>query len=272
MLWDPASPSEPPRPYKTSVAVHHVPSMAMSPIEGGVFLTLPYEASTTARKKSLPTREEVLRAAISAKPQGMLVHFDYDTNRSTLIAKDLMWPTGVAVPFGEDVALVLEPMAYRVRKISLDGKHMGSSKPFMWNLPAFPCAVAPASHMQAEPDFWVALCGPHRHPLVSLMHSHPLLKNLLGWLPSFEYVSTIFQIPTPSGHLMLVRVDKEAHIKEVLCDDDVDNGGIVPHVSFILQHANHLYVGGHGYPYLVMTNITKMPIHPRPQHLRDGEL
>ena len=153
--------------------------------------------------------------------------------------------------------------------MSLDGKTLGETKPFLSDLPGFPCVVAPANHLEAEPDFWAGLCGPHRHPLIAFLHRHPLLKNLLGWLPRLDAVGAIFQIPTPAGHLMVLKVDKQARIKEVLCDEE---DGLVPHASFLLQHADHFYVGGHDYPYLVMTNITKRPILPRPHHLHDGEL
>lgn len=266
MMWDPSRPSEKPTPLHTDFSMHHAPALSIAPIEGGLFMALPCDADHHGH---IPHREEVLRAAVDAIPRGKLVHVNPSLNVSTVIASDLHWPTGIAVPYGEDLALILEPLAYRVRQVSLDGFTLGMVKPFLWDLPAFPCAVAPASHLQPIPDFWIALCGPSRHPLLETLHRHPLLKNILGYLPSLEVVSAIFQTPTPNGHLMLARVTKGGRIMEVLCDEE---DGIVPQANFLLQHADHFYVGGHEYPYLVMTNRTKRAILPRPQHLHDGEL
>ena len=62
-------------------------------------------------------------------------------NSTSELATELLFPTAVAVPMNEQFALVLEPLAYRVTKVSLQPKTLGVKSNFLANLPAFPCAV-----------------------------------------------------------------------------------------------------------------------------------
>ena len=115
MTWDPASPAAKPKPLRTVESFHHVPAVSIAPIEGGVFLALPRDAAYPGH---IPTKEETRVAAVEARPAGSLVHFDPRRNVTTVVARGLLWPTGLAVPFGEDLALVLEPLAYRIRQVT----------------------------------------------------------------------------------------------------------------------------------------------------------
>ena len=89
----------------------------------------------------MPDREHTIEVGLEARPTGKLMHLLPQHNSTSELATELLFPTAVAVPMNEQFALVLEPLAYRVTKVSLEPKTLGVKSNFLANLPAFPCAV-----------------------------------------------------------------------------------------------------------------------------------
>jgi len=263
MMWDTREHHAPPGYLPAELATHHSSWLATAPIEGGIFYTLPCGQK---HQGHIPDKEHIIQIALSARPSGKLMHLLPHHNSTSELASDLFFPTALAVPFTEDFALVLEPLAYRVVKVSLEARTLGVKSDFLSNLPAFPCAVTSSDQYHVRPDFWIGLCGDRRSPWLDWLHRHPLVKNWLGWAPH-ELLDGLIQTPTPHGHLMLVRADAHGRVKEVLCDHEEPADGLIPHTTFLLQHAGVMYVGSPDYEYLLVTNKSKMDIFPaRPSH------
>eukprot|EP00656_Telonema_subtile_P011880 TRINITY_DN15937_c0_g1_i1.p1 TRINITY_DN15937_c0_g1~~TRINITY_DN15937_c0_g1_i1.p1 ORF type:complete len:325 (-),score=57.31 TRINITY_DN15937_c0_g1_i1:194-1168(-) len=254
MMWDARKQDAAPMELPADLDTHHSSHLTTAPIEGGIFYTLPCGRE---HEGFIPQDDHIRKIALEANATGRLMHVL--NNSTSELASGLLFPTSIAVPFTEMYALVLEPLGYRVTRVSLDGADLGATTSFLADLPVFPCAIVPTDYFAVKPDFWVALCGPHRSMWLGLLHKHPLIKNLLGWLP-MEWLSGVLQTPTPAGHLMLLRVGEDAQVKEVFCDEEED--GLIPQASFILPHAGMLFIGSHDNPFLVMTNLTHHPIRP----------
>eukprot|EP00658_Telonema_sp_P-2_P026592 TRINITY_DN20753_c0_g1_i1.p1 TRINITY_DN20753_c0_g1~~TRINITY_DN20753_c0_g1_i1.p1 ORF type:complete len:222 (+),score=29.12 TRINITY_DN20753_c0_g1_i1:378-1043(+) len=171
MWWDSRVPDQPPTAMPAELNTHHSSHVATAPVEGGIFYTIPCEQKHVGH---IPDADHILHHALESKCGGRLLHLDPHSNQTTQLADGLLYPTSVAVPFSESFALVLEPLAYRVTRVSLSPKDLGTKSGFLTNLPVFPCAIAPEDQFSVTTGFWVALCGPRRNWMLGFLHSHPV--------------------------------------------------------------------------------------------------
>ena len=166
---------------------------------------------------------------------GRVLKFDPATGKTTVVARDLVFPNGVAVGYRGQFLLVNETLKYRVLKIWLTGDKAGTVEPFIDNLPGFPDNVT----YNGLDTVWVALYSPRTSDLDALLPK-PLLRKVIYRLPSVLH-------PTPAKHAFVLGVGLDGKVKHNL---QYKGEGVFAPITSVRQHGDTLYFGSLSYPAL----------------------
>lgn len=166
---------------------------------------------------------------------GRVLKFDPKAGATTVIARDLVFPNGVAVGYGGDYLLVNETLKYRVMRIWLKGANAGKVEPFIENLPGFPDNVT----YNGFDMVWVALYSP-RTPDLDRMLPYPALRKVIYRLPKFLH-------PQPPKHSFVLGVGLDGVVKHNL---QYEGEGVYAPITSVRQHGDSLYFGSLTYPAL----------------------
>lgn len=114
------------------------------------------------------------------RPHGRLLKYDYDSQQTTVLLRDLYFANGVAVGPDDAYVLVTETSAYRITRYWLKGEKAGSHEVFVDNLPGFPDNLS----FNGSNRFWVAMAAP-RNAQLDAAAGKPWLRRLIARLPGF---------------------------------------------------------------------------------------
>ncbi len=166
---------------------------------------------------------------------GRVLKFDPRTGVTTVIARDLVFPNGIAVGYGGDYLLVNETLKYRVLRIWLKGSNAGKVEPFIENLPGFPDNVT----YNGFDTVWVALYSP-RTPDLDRLLPYPALRKVIYRLPKFLH-------PKPPKHSFVLGVGLDGKVKYNLQYKGED---VFAPITSVRQAGDSLYFGSLAYPAL----------------------
>lgn len=96
-----------------------------------------------------------------------------------LLADELAFANGVALPPDESFVVVAETAAYRLTRIDLAGPTPGRRTSFVEGLPGFPDNISTGT----DGNIWVTLVAPRVPLLDALLPRHPRWRRLLWSLP-----------------------------------------------------------------------------------------
>lgn len=176
-----------------------------------------------------------MEEAFEHRPNGRVLKFDPATGKTTVLARDLVFPNGIAVGPKGQYLLVNETLKYRVLKLWLKGDRAGQIEPFIDNLPGFPDNVT----YNGLDTVWVALYSPRTSDLDALLPM-PFLRKVIYRLPQFLH-------PMPAKHAFALGVGLDGKVKHNLqyLSEDV----FAP-ITSVRQHGDTLYFGSLTYPAL----------------------
>lgn len=166
---------------------------------------------------------------------GRVLKFDPATGTTAVIARDLVFPNGIAVGYQGQYLLVNETLKYRVLKIWLTGDKAGMIEPFIENLPGFPDNLT----YNGLDTIWVALYSPRTADLDALLPT-PWLRKIIYRLPAFLH-------PTPAKHAFALGVGLDGKVKHNL---QYRGEGVFAPITSVRQHGDTLYFGSLTYPAL----------------------
>lgn len=126
---------------------------------------------------------------------GRVLRHDLQTGETTVLARGLNFPNGVALSPGEAYLLVTETGTARVHRLWLVGERAGTLEIFADNLPGYPDNV----RYDGAGTFWVALPS-RRSPLLDATARQPWLRRVIA------RISERAELPLPVES-MLVGLD-----------------------------------------------------------------
>ncbi|MEK6807294.1 MAG: SMP-30/gluconolactonase/LRE family protein [Pseudomonadota bacterium] len=166
---------------------------------------------------------------------GRVLKFDPKTGATTVIARDMVFPNGIAVGYGGDYLLVNETLKYRVMRIWLKGANAGKVEPFIENLPGYPDNVT----YNGFDTVWVALFSP-RMTVIDATLPYPWMRTLTYRLPEFLW-------PHPPAHSFALGVGLDGKVKYNL---QYKGEGVYAPITSVRQSGDSLYFGSLMYPAL----------------------
>lgn len=176
-----------------------------------------------------------MEEAFEHRPNGRVLKFDPATGKTTVIARDLVFPNGVAVGYQGQYLLVNETLKYRVLKIWLTGAKAGQIEPFIENLPGFPDNVT----YNGFDTVWVALYSPRTADLDRML-PYPALRKAVYRLPHAVH-------PKPPKHSFVLGLGLDGSLKHNL---QYQGEGVYAPITSVRQHGEWLYFGSLSYPAL----------------------
>lgn len=159
---------------------------------------------------------------------GRLLEYDFDTEKTTVLLRDLHFANGVAVGPDDAFVLVNETTEYRVRRYWLKGDKAGTSDIFIDNLPGFPDNIS----YNDKGQFWLALYAPRTAALDALLPK-PGLRRIVFRLPQFLQ-------PGPARHGWVLGLDVDG---KVVANLQYKGKGAYAPITSAEQHGDHLYLG-----------------------------
>ncbi|MEQ1438519.1 SMP-30/gluconolactonase/LRE family protein [Fontimonas sp. SYSU GA230001] len=171
---------------------------------------------------------------------GRLLEYDFDTDKTTVLLRDLYFANGVAVGPDDAYVLVSETTKYRVRRYWLKGEKAGTSDIFIDNLPGFPDNLS----YNDKGQFWLALYAPRTAALDALLPK-PDLRRIVFRLPDFLQ-------PGPAHHGWVLGLDLDG---KVVANLQYKGRGAYAPITSVEQHGDALYLGS-----LTDTAIGRLPL------------
>lgn len=193
------------------------------------------------------------------QPNGRLLAFDPQTQKSRTVLRDIHFANGVAVSPDQSFVLVAETGKYRVLRVWLNALTFNTTvKPeaynashvdvFIDNLPGFPDGIsANASGNNAKPagtdkansagtdKFWLALVTP-RQALFDRLLPHPFLRKVVYRLPKSLQ-------PAPQRYSFVLGLDAQGRVTDNLQNPSSD---CYAQIANVIEHNHTLYFGSIG--------------------------
>ncbi|MFP5306947.1 MAG: SMP-30/gluconolactonase/LRE family protein [Gammaproteobacteria bacterium] len=171
---------------------------------------------------------DVMADIIEHRGNGRLLEYDFDTQSTRVLLRDLQFANGVAVGPDDAYVLVSETGAYRVRRYWLKGEKAGTSDIFIDNLPGFPDNIS----YNGKDRFWLALYAP-RNPTLDALAPDPFLRKLVFRLPAFLQ-------PGPAKHSWVLALDLDGKVAANL--QYAGSGAYAP-ITSVRESDGTLYFG-----------------------------
>lgn len=172
-------------------------------------------------------------------PNGRLLVYDPQTNKTETLLEGLHFANGVAVSPANDFVLISETASYRIRQYWLSGPTAGSADVLIENLPGFPDNITRGT----EGKFWVALISP-RNAVLDELADKPFLRTMLQRLPEM-----VRPRAGKYGHIFAMDA-----IGNVLADLQ-DARGSYPMITGVAESDEYLFLGS-----LVSNSIGRVEI------------
>lgn len=123
---------------------------------------------------------------------GRVLRHDLETGETTVLARGLNFPNGVALGPDEAYLLVTETGGARVHRLWLTGEHSGQLEVFTDHLPGYPDNV----RFDGVDTFWVALPS-RRSPLLDATARQPWLRRVVA------RISERVKLPLPEESMLV---------------------------------------------------------------------
>lgn len=117
-------------------------------------------------------------AILEHRADGRVLRYDELARSLTVLAKDLHFPSALALGPGDAYLLVSETASYRVLRVWLAGPKAGTTEVFIDALPGFPAHIT----WNGRDRFWLALYAP-RIPALDRLAGSPYWRAVLARLP-----------------------------------------------------------------------------------------
>lgn len=171
-------------------------------------------------------------AMIEHRPNGRLIRYNPETDRSRVILDDLVFANGVALNETESSLYVSDLGNYRILTVDLRQESFGDTSVFVDNLPAFP------DNLYHGPDnlLWIALPTP-RNYLLDRFSEYPFVRKMIARIP------VMLRPPIPR-HATVLAYTPEGKLVYNL----QDSSGDVAYTTSAVLHNDHLYLGSHREP------------------------
>lgn len=150
------------------------------------------------------SREDVTENA----PNGRLLGYEPDKDRTFLVEDGFHFPNGVAVAPDGSYLLMNETARYRIFKVWLMGEKKYEAEVLVDNLPGFPDNIT----SNGEGEYWVALFAP-RNEILDRYAGSPMIRKMLFRLPAFMQ-------PAPAHYAMCLCIDAEGNLLHNLQDPE----------------------------------------------------
>jgi ribose transport system permease protein len=169
--------------------------------------------------------------SLEMRANGRLLVYDPRTEKTEVVLKNLIFPSGVCVETNGASMLFSETWACRVSRYWFDGPRKGQLDLVVGNLPGFTSNITRAS----DGNYWLAMLGA-RTPLHELaMQSPGFRKRMTQRVAYDEWLYPNFN----AG--LAVKISGSGKILECLWDGD---GQCYPTLTSAREHRGHLYLGG----------------------------
>jgi sugar lactone lactonase YvrE len=178
---------------------------------------------------------EVLADFMEHGPNGRFLSYHLPTGRTTVLARDLHFPNGVAVGPDDAYVLVTETAKYRILRYWLKGEKTGQMDVFADNLPGFPDNI---SYNRAG-RFWCAIYSV-RSPDLDALLPHPFLRKVVFRLPEALQ-------PTPALHAFVLGFNDAG---DVIANLQYAAPDAYAPITSAVEHGGWLYFGSLTYPAL----------------------
>jgi sugar lactone lactonase YvrE len=183
------------------------------------------------------------------RPNGRLLAFDPQTQKSRTIMRDIHFANGVAVSPDQTFVLVAETGKYRILRYWLTDPKQGMRDVFINNLPGFPDGIssnaragatdksvgALRDRSAATDKFWLALVTP-RQALFDRLLPHPFLRKVVYRLPKSLQ-------PAPQRYSFVLALDTQGRVISNLQNGSSD---CYAQIANVIEHNGSLYFGSIG--------------------------
>lgn len=183
------------------------------------------------------------------RPNGRLLAFDPQTQKSRTVLRDIHFANGVAVSPDQSFVLVAETGKYRILRYWLTDPKQGIRDVFIDNLPGFPDGISSNARAgatdksvgslhdrsAATDKFWLALVTP-RQALFDRLLPHPFLRKVVYRLPKSLQ-------PAPQRYSFVLALDTQGRVIS-----NFQNGAsdCYAQIANVIEHNGSLFFGSIG--------------------------
>ena len=183
------------------------------------------------------------------RPNGRLLAFDPQTQKSRTVLRDIHFANGVAVSPDQSFVLVAETGKYRILRYWLTDPKQGIRDVFIDNLPGFPDGISSNARAgatdksvgslhdrsAATDKFWLALVTP-RQALFDRLLPHPFLRKVVYRLPKSLQ-------PAPQRYSFVLALDTQGRVISNLQNGASD---CYAQIANVIEHNGSLFFGSIG--------------------------
>lgn len=167
------------------------------------------------------------------RPNGRLVVYDPETNKTTTLLDNLYFANGVAMSPDGTFVLFNETYMYRVQKYWIKGEKAGTSEIVIDNLPGFPDNIS----SNGKGIYWIALFTV-RNLLVDNTADKPFIRKMIVRMPESMQ-------PQPEPYGFVLGIDSDGNIIYNLQDPSQD---AYSPITSVKEKNGILYFGSLTYP------------------------
>ena len=167
------------------------------------------------------------------RPNGRLVVYDPETNKTTTLLDNLYFANGVAMSPDGTFVLFNETYMYRVQKYWIKGEKAGTSEIVIDNLPGFPDNIS----SNGKGIYWIALFTV-RNLLVDNTADKPFIRKMIVRMPELMQ-------PQPEPYGFVLGIDSDGNIIYNLQDPSQD---AYSPITSVKEKNGILYFGSLTYP------------------------
>ncbi|XP_061373083.1 protein STRICTOSIDINE SYNTHASE-LIKE 7-like isoform X1 [Gastrolobium bilobum] len=187
--------------------------------------------------------KEALLDILEGKPNGRFLSYNPATKNTTLLARDLYFPNGVAVSPDQHFVVFCETVLMKCKKYYIQGSKKGSIEKFC-DLPGMPDNI----HYDGQGKYWIGIATAFT-PDLDFIIRYPFIRKAIAMVTKY-----VVSLPL-SKNGGVIAVDLEGKPTAHYYDPELS-------LTSGIKIGKHIYCGSIYYPFVIRLDIEQYPALP----------